>query len=122
MWDLSSGAELSVIAVAHARWVHSLSWSPYSRAIASAGGWDPYIKVWDAATGALRDSFTDYNDMIEGVLAVCFAPNGQQVASGSRDNSVRVWDTATGALTLLLAGHDGWVTCLAYAADGALLV
>lgn len=121
MWDAVNGAQVCNVVSAHVRGVHSLSWSPDSKRVASAGGWDPYVRIWEAASGARVESFTDYRDLVEGVLSVRFAPAGGKIASGSRDNCVRVWDAQNGALLLTLAEHSRWVTCLAYSHDGGLL-
>ena len=53
------------------------------------------MRVWDAATGALRRELKGHTS---GVNAVAVAPDGAWLASGSDDKSVRVWDAATGAL------------------------
>ncbi|HEX8723679.1 MAG TPA: WD40 repeat domain-containing protein, partial [Pyrinomonadaceae bacterium] len=57
------------------------------------------------------------------VTALAFTPDGRRLASASaeRDNTVRLWDVRTGELLHTLAGHDDWVTSVAFAPDGLRL-
>jgi len=52
-----------------------------------------------------------------GVLAV--SPDESRVLGGSRyDGKLRLFDARTGKELRRLPGHAGWVTCVAFSADG----
>ena len=75
------------------------------------------MRVWETKTEKLLHTF-HHSDR---VVCVAFHPNGQQLASGSCDNTAKVWDLETGQELETLVGHIGYVMCLAYSGDGALL-
>jgi WD40 repeat protein len=54
------------------------------------------------------------------ILRIRFSPNGEQLVAACTDGTVRFWDTA-GKEGATLRGHSGWVTTLAFAADGRLV-
>lgn len=53
--------------------------------------------------------------------AVAFSPDGKQLATGGRDKAVRFWDVETGENTVILSGHDDWVSSVAYSPDGSVV-
>ncbi|WP_197995530.1 WD40 repeat domain-containing protein [Gimesia algae] len=55
------------------------------------------------------------------IWALAFAPDGNQVASGSEDQTVRVWDFAT-RKTRLTIPHDSAVRFVKYSPDGKQLL
>jgi len=52
------------------------------------------------------------------VLSVVYAPDGKQIATGSRDNAVRLWDVDTGECYKILNGHTNWVREVVYSPQG----
>jgi WD40 repeat protein len=52
------------------------------------------------------------------VIAVAYAPDGQQIASACADGTVRVWQTATGRTVRVFPAHQKSVKAVAYAPDG----
>jgi WD40 repeat protein len=67
----------------------ALAFSPDGRWIAS-GGVDCTVRVWDAATGKLRDTLRSH---LEQVTRLRFVqrPEGAWLVSGSRDGTVKFW-------------------------------
>ena len=61
--------------------------SPDSRLLVS-GSKDTTLKVWDTATGKLKEDLPGHRDE---VFAVDWSPDGRAVASGGKDKQVRVW-------------------------------
>lgn len=58
-----------------------------------------------------------FRDQTNGVLAV--SPDGARVLGGSKyDGKLRLFDARTGKELRRLAGHAGWVTCVAFSLDG----
>jgi GTPase SAR1 family protein len=55
------------------------------------------------------------------VDSICFAPDGQFVATGCHDASIRIWDM-DGSMVRILEGHSTPVRAVAFAPDGRFLV
>jgi WD40 repeat protein len=68
----------------------ALAFSPDGRWVAS-GGKDCVVKVWDAQTGKLLQTFKSH---INKVTRLIFfqRPDGLWLASGSRDSTVKLWN------------------------------
>ncbi len=105
----------------HTKSVHSVSWSPDSRMLAS-GCRDKTIRIWDAATGK------QVGDPLQGHIAdinsVSWNPNEKILASGSLDNTIRIWDVTTGKQVdnpLPLGGHAGLAWSVGWNPDGRKL-
>ena len=64
---------------AHAGLVYSIAFSPDSKLLAS-GGQDGVVKVWEIATGGLKQAFREHKGS---VISVAFSPSGKVIASSS---------------------------------------
>jgi WD40 repeat protein/tetratricopeptide (TPR) repeat protein len=73
------------------------------------------VKVWDAQTGQETLSLQEHTN---GVVGVCFSPDGRRLASASFDRTVRVWEAQTGQETRTLRGHTSWVRSVCFSPDG----
>ena len=76
------------------------------------------VKVWDASTGQETLTLKGRGD---GVVSVCFSPDGQRVAAGNKDGTVEVWDRAAGQELLTLRGHAHHVRSVCFSPDGRRL-
>jgi WD40 repeat protein/serine/threonine protein kinase len=56
------------------------------------------------------------------VFALAYSPDGKALATGGRDGRVRLWDAAAGTLRWQTPAHEDPVRCLAFNADGSLLL
>jgi WD40 repeat protein len=55
------------------------------------------------------------------VTAVCFSPDGQQLASAGEDQTVRVWNAATYRMVATLSGHEDGVSDVCFSPDSRRL-
>ena len=72
--------------------VNAVAFSPDGKLLAS-GSRDKTVRLWDAATGARRQTLEGYSDYVRDVA---FSPDGKLLASLS-DKTVRLWDAVAGA-------------------------
>src|SRR5207245_4561303 len=104
--------------------VRAIAFSPDSRVIVSvghtqkSGSWFGYLDLWEVATGQHLRRFEDHSDE---VLTVAFAPDGQQIVSGSRNGELRVWEVTSGQFRCL-EGHTASVTSVACSANGRYII
>ena len=96
---LSDGAILqSWTAHASSSGVHSLSFSPDGRKLASGGSYndtEKTVKIWNVADGSLERTLIGHTS---GSNSVAFSPDGKLLASAGADGTLRLWDPASGEL------------------------
>ena len=83
------------------------------RTLASGSG-DDTIRLWDAVTGAHKQTLTGHTDAI---MSVAFSPDGGTLASGSIDKTIRLWDTVTGDHRDTLTGHTDEIKSVSFSPD-----
>lgn len=117
LWDAATGELLRTLERPHAGNQCTLAFSPDGTRLATGGGGEGDVLVWDTQTGQERR----FSGHAREVYAVAFSPNGVLLASGSRDATVRLWDVATGELRSTLSGHGSSVQGVAFTPDGKTL-
>jgi WD40 repeat protein len=89
---------------------------------------DITIKLWDVATGQVKNTLVGHSGEI-GALA--FSPDGKILASGGSgrqnqleeaDYTIRLWDTSTGRERAVLKGHTEGISELNFSPDGKTLI
>ncbi len=113
--DVASGRAIRTLALPAV--VHDIAWSPDGAWIA-AGSADHAVRIFDAATGALRHERIRHSGA---VYAVAFSPDSTRLASGSNDTTIRIWDVEAGEPVARLRGHRDYVFDLAFSPDGRML-
>jgi hypothetical protein len=143
-FDLASGKPIRVVE-AHKFWSWKMRVSPDGRWVGTvtgqyvAGGYkyepaperEPSVKVFDAATGALRWSLSH----LPPTLSVAFSPDSRHIAAANLMGEVRVWDLETGKQVAawttpdftcwgIIKSHHyvGGIYDLAFSADGRELL
>jgi hypothetical protein len=102
------------VLAAHQDVIHDLAWSPDGRTLATCS-YDRLIKLWDAATGQLRQTLKDHSDAVYGIA---WSPDGRLLASAAADRAVKVWDVATGVRLYTLGESTDWLYAIAWSSDG----
>jgi WD40 repeat protein/serine/threonine protein kinase len=99
--------------------VVDLTFSPDGAKLASAGGLDKHVVLWDTSTGRQLKALHAHEEM---ATCVAFSPDGKRLASGGKDRTVKVWDVNSAALVWSCRGNDGGVESLVWLPDGRHLV
>jgi WD40 repeat protein/class 3 adenylate cyclase len=113
--------------------VAAVAWS--SQGTLAVAGADGLVQLWDVQ-GAARlvrrlVGLRSTNGLPETVTDVAFSPDGNMLAAGDvnhtsattdyRFGTTAVWDVRSGRLIWKARSRDGWVTSLAFSANGDLL-
>jgi WD40 repeat protein len=118
--DTATGKE-RVVLRGHAGAVAAVAFSPDGRLLAS-GDVHGVVTLWEVAARtelAVLETVTDKVFLHE-ITALAFSPERQTLALAV-DREVQIWDVGTARPVARLAGHEGKITCLAFAPDGARL-
>jgi WD40 repeat protein len=113
VWDLTSAKRLATLHAAFGS-SNSLAFSRDSTMLASADG-DTVIRVYDAQSGILRSSVSDF--LLE-CLAVDFSPDGKLLFVGGADKSVSVIDPLAGKIRDTFPKQSGILRGLVASPDG----
>ena len=113
LWDAKTGEPLNTIEIGWQSATDIVAYSPDGLTLAS--GRNDTIRLWDAHTGALRNTLEGHTGWVN---SVAYSPDGLTLASGGRD--IRLWDAKTGALLRTL-GHTRAVSSIVYSPDGLTL-
>ncbi|MGH2630630.1 MAG: BTAD domain-containing putative transcriptional regulator [Actinomycetota bacterium] len=94
----------------------SVSWSPDGRYLA-AGGWDPTVSVWVAATGDLRYTLVGHT---QSAMWVDWSPDSSRLVTGSDDTTAKVWAIREDGYHELttLATQEGEISGVTFSPDG----
>jgi len=115
LWDTSNWTELMSLHDRASTGMDScVTFSPDGKRIASTGGEDDQIKVWDTVTGQGIWSIWGHDYY---AYSVSFSADGKFLASGG-DNEIKIWDAATGSNVMTLRGQDASVCSVAFSPDG----
>jgi len=128
IWDVVKRTLKTELTVPSGHGVSALAFSPYKKELAVLS---PHVgvSVWDIETKTERLNlpFPQRNKKSESYGAVCFSPDGLQLAIGNYDDQaknsqVRLVNSKSGALedSFLVSGYSG-VISISYSPDGKLI-
>ena len=115
LWE-AHGLTLKRVWIAHADTLPAMAFSPDERFLATCGGWDSTLKLWEVATGRLLWTGR-HTSRVNGVA---FSPGGDQVVTSSNDATLRIWDTLS-SVQLQIIAHPNQASSVAWSQDGQLL-
>jgi WD40 repeat protein len=113
VWDLATGVCLRILE-GHAGAVVSVSVTPDSRYVVSAGFYDQTVRVWSMETGLCLRVLEGHTSWVNSVSVTA---DGRRAVSSSADGTVRVWDLETGVCQKAVDKHNNDVTSLSVTAD-----
>ncbi len=117
LWNVARGSELRHFP-AHQASVHSLSFSPDGRTLASAGA-ESAIRLWDAGSG--REAFRQPGHR-SCIRKLAISPADGTVFTAGQDGTIRRWDPTTGRELDIFAAFAAPIDAIAFAPDGKTLV
>lgn len=112
------GSSAEGTALDHGLEVTIARWSPDGRWLVTAGS-SAEVRVWDAATGALR--YAPLSPGAGPVTGVAWSADGRFIAAAAAEGVARVWDASTGDAVTPRLHHGKSVHTLRFAADGRWL-
>lgn len=119
LWDVVGGKELRQFPAQRGGQINSLAFSPDGKTLATAGGGELVVRLWDVAIGNDRFPQQGHRSPV-GSLAI--SPADGTVFTFGTDGTVRRWDPLTGRELGVFARFAGGVGEMAFAPDGKTLL
>lgn len=113
VWDLTTHKKVATMSPPFGG-AAALSFSPDGRLVVAAGG-DGFVRVYDASTGSLRGTPTEF--LLEH-FTVAFSPDGKSVLTGGADKAISIIDVESGKVTQMLPKQSGIVSSLDVSPNG----
>jgi RNA polymerase sigma factor (sigma-70 family) len=116
LWDVGRGRELRRLP-GHLGWIHSVSFSPDGRTLATTGP-EVVVRLWDVASG--RETLPQSGHRSSINLLVVSPADGTIFTTG-QDGTIRHWDPASGRERGIFARFSASINGMAIAPDGKTL-
>lgn len=97
--------------------VYSCAYTP-DEAFVLSGGWDGYLRLWDANTGTPRLSLAASPKPLSSCAC---SPNGKQWLSGSMEGLLTIWDGVSMQSLLSFIAHTRPISAICFAPDGQVM-
>jgi len=115
--DAVSGNELRTLQASR-RGTSTLAFSSDGKTLASAGGLNEFVKVWELATGTILWEAKVQRE----VRFLAFSPDGKMLAWSDAERDVQLWEVETGKQRWSFVGHTHPLRSGAFSRDGKRLV
>ncbi|XP_046538160.1 WD repeat-containing protein 88 [Equus quagga] len=117
-WDLETGKLLWEIS--HETFIASCKFSPDGKYVVSGLDVDCGICITDAKNATTVSHIKDHHE--RSVMACCFDPDSQKVASVSLDRSIKIWDvTSQATLLTITKAHANAISNCCFTFSGHFL-
>lgn len=73
--------------------MNRLIFSSDGKTLASGGGWDHNVHLWDVGTGKVKHILRGHTNEIRDIA---FSPKGETFITASKDKTISVWDVGSG--------------------------
>ena len=91
VWDVENGSQLRAIDC-HTRWITDVALSADGHRVAATIDVDPFLLVWDVATGCPIRALAGHSDQ----RIVRLSSNGSRALTLSGDWTLKLWDMDSG--------------------------
>jgi COMPASS component SWD3 len=115
-WYTQTGEEVAIDFQAHQHAVRSLAVSNDDHYLVS--GSNQRIKIWNAQTGELLQSFYGHSDWVRGLVVT----TDSQFIISAGDEKIKIWELKTGKKLHTIIAHDTPIRSIALSRDGTTLV
>ena len=110
LWDSTGGELLHTLQHDVDGPIYASHWSPAGDQIATFGGEEYKVYIWDTSTGQLVLTLDGHQDWVN---AADWSPSGDRILTASADQTAKIWDAATGEKLATFNDHEATV----YACD-----
>ena len=117
--DLATGQQLWQTEPQRDSGLTTLALSSDGRWLASGSGFeDPFIRIWEAATGRLLQRLDGHTSWVGKLV---FTRDGRRLISAAADQSIFFWDTTTWTEPRVLRGHTDEIHAIAISEPAQLV-
>jgi WD40 repeat protein len=120
IWDAATGKVATTLGGQSA--TRGVAFSPDGEHVASVNvAGVAQVQVWDVLRRSPLGTFTNHSRYVSWLMRPVYSPDGKHLAVATEQAVVCLLDATTGEEQLKLAGHSGYVSCVAFSPDGKRL-
>ncbi|NND83339.1 MAG: TIR domain-containing protein [Gammaproteobacteria bacterium] len=116
VWDLTSGAQLSVLKPDQEQFYDITMSDDGTRAVSLS--WEGITRVWNLDSGQQVAQLQGHAGLIE---SADFSPDGRWIVTAGQDTTAAVWNAESGEEIYTLSGFSGATLRVKFSPDGTLL-